>query len=184
MEETAPTINDDGAASAFFTIYAAGLASTVEALKQITGVQPTLENLESMTLNFYEMGRQITATQYLKAVALLQRLSRQFAAFFERYDIWITPTLGCPPLKVGTIDFQSPSASMEDQRIGVFAHTNPMYNISGQPAISLPLHWTAEGLPLGVLFGGKYGDEATLFRLAGQIEQARPWKDRHPSVWG
>ncbi len=184
VEEAAPTLNYEEGASAFITVYAAGLASTVEVLKQITGVQPTLETLESLTLNFYEMGRQVTAAQYLMAVAVLQRLSRQIAAFFERYDIWVTPTLGCPPLKVGTVDFQSPSASMLDQRIAVFAHINPYYNVCGQPAISLPLHWTAEGLPLGVLFGGKYGDEATLFRLAGQIELARPWKDRHPSVWG
>ncbi|MBI4763887.1 MAG: amidase [Deltaproteobacteria bacterium] len=184
VEEAGPAINEEGAATAFFAVYAAGLASTVEVLKQITGVQPTLENMESLTFNFYEMGRQVTAAQYLNAVALLQRLSREFAAFFEKYDLWITPALGCPPLKVGTIDFQSPSASLEDPRIAVFAHTNPYYNISGQPALSLPLHWTAEGLPLGVLFGGKYGDEAMLFRLAGQIEQARPWKDRYPSVWG
>jgi len=140
--------------------------------------------VESLTFNFYEMGRQITAAQYLMAVAALQSLSRQVAAFFENYDILLTPTLGCPPLKIGTIDFQSPSASLLDQQITTFAHINPYYNISGQPAISLPLHWTAEGLPLGVLFGGKYGDEATLFRLAGQIEQARPWKYRHPSIWG
>lgn len=184
VEEAALTLNYAEAASAFITVYAAGHASTVEVLKQITGVEPTLENLESLTFNFYEIGRQVTAAQYLNAVLLLQRLSRQVAAFFERYDILVTPTLGCPPLKVGTIDFQSPSASMLDQRIAIFAHVNPFYNISGQPAISLPIHWTAEELPLGVLFGGKYGDEATLFRLAGQIEQARPWKDPHPSIWG
>ena len=184
VEEAAPTLDYDEAASAFFTVFAAGLAFPIETLKQLTGVQPSLENLESLTLNFYEMGRQITAAQYLMAVATLQRLSRQLATFFETHDIWVTPTLGCPPLKVGTIDFQSPSASMLDQRIATFSHVNPFYNVTGQPAISLPLHWTTEGLPLGVLFGGKYGDEATLFRLAGQIELARPWKDRHPSVWG
>jgi Asp-tRNA(Asn)/Glu-tRNA(Gln) amidotransferase A subunit family amidase len=111
-------------------------------------------------------------------------MSREFAAFFDQYDVFLTPTLGCPPLAVGTIDFQDPSTSMLDPRIAAFAHVNPIYNITGQPAISLPLHWTADGLPLGVLFGAKFGDEATLFRLAGQIEAARPWKDRHPPVWG
>jgi amidase len=171
-------------ASAFISVYAAGLASTIESIRQLTGVQPTLDNLEGLTMNFYEIGRQITGAQYLMAVMTLQRLSRQFAAFFETYDILIAPALGCPPLKVGTIDFQSPSASMLDPRIGMYAHVNPIFNITGQPAISLPLHWTADGLPLGVLFGGRYGDEATLLRLAGQIEQARPWKDRHPPIWG
>ncbi len=99
VEETAPTINDDGAASAFLTVYAAGLASTVEALKQITGVQPTLENLESMTLNFYEMGRQITAAQYLKAVALLQRLSRQICRLLREVRHMDYPDPWMPALK-------------------------------------------------------------------------------------
>jgi amidase len=183
VEEAAPSFNYDEGAAAFITVYAAGLASTIEMVKQLTGVQPNQENLENMTLNFYETGRQITAAQYLAAVATLQRLSRPFAAFFETYDIWLTPALGCPPLKVGTVDFQSPTASLMDEKIMTLVHMNPFYNITGQPAISLPLHWTTEGLPLGVHFGGKYGDEATLFRLAGQIEQARPWKDRHPSIW-
>jgi amidase len=184
VEEALPTLDYNEAASPFLTVYAAGLALTIETLKQLTGVQPGPENVERLTLNFYEMGREITAAQYLMAVSTLQRLSRQFSAFFERYDLWLTPTLGCPPLKVGTIDFQSPTASMSDQRIAMLAHVNPFYNVTGQPAITLPLHWTSEGLPLGVLFGGRYGDEGTLFRLAGQIERARPWKDRHPSVWG
>lgn len=184
MTEASPTIDYDQVSFAFITVYAAGLASIIEALKQITGMQPTTDTVEGLTFNFYEMGRKITAAQYLMAVATLQNLSRQVAAFFENYDLLLTPALGCPPLKVGAIDFQNPSASLLDQQIVTFAHINPYYNISGQPAISLPLHWTAEGLPLGVLFGGKYGDETTLFRLAGQIEQARPWKDLHPAIWG
>ncbi|MBN1662243.1 MAG: amidase [Deltaproteobacteria bacterium] len=186
VEEAAPTIGlgEGDMAAAFISVYAAGLASTIETVKQFTGVQPTLETLEGMTMSFYEIGRQITAAQYLMAVMTLQSLSRQFAAFFETYDVWLTPALGCPPPAVGAIDLQSPSSSLMDRQIMIFTHVNPVYNITGQPAISLPLHWTADELPLGVLFGGRYGDEATLFRLAGQIEQARPWKDRHPPVWG
>lgn len=183
VEEAAPAFDYEEGASAFITVYAAGHTSTIEMVKQLTGVQPSGENMERLSLNLYETGRQITAAQYLMAVATLQRLSRAFAAFFENYDLCLTPALGCPPLKVGAVDFQSPSASLMDERILTLAYINPFYNITGQPAISLPLHWTAGGLPLGVLFGGRYGDEATLFRIAGQIEQARPWKDRHPPVW-
>lgn len=184
VEEAVPTIHYPEAAGAFLTVYAAGSASTIEALKQITGQEPGPDNLEYLTLNFYEMGRNISAAQYLLAMGDLQRLSRQFALFFETYDIWITPTLGCPPLPIGTIDPSDPSATLLDPRIATLAFVNPIYNVSGQPAMSLPLHWTPEGLPLGVLFGAKYGGEALLFRLAGQIEQARPWKDRHPPIWG
>lgn len=182
--EAAPAFNYEQVADAFFSVYAAGHASLIEAIKQITGVPPTPETMESLAFNFYEKGEKVTAAQYLMAVATLQSLSRQIAVFFEDYDISLSPALGCPPLKIGAIDLIGPSASLMDPKITVFAHFNPYFNLSGQPAISLPLHWTAEGLPLGVLFGGKYGDEATLFRIAGQIEQARPWKDRHPAVWG
>jgi amidase len=184
VEEINPSISSDETSTAFLTVYASGHASTIDALKQITGVEPGLENMERLSLNFYEMGREISAAKYLWAVGTLQRLSRKFSAFFKTFDTVLTPALGLPPFKVGTIDVNDPSASMLDLRIAAFAHTNPVYNITGQPAITLPLHWTADGLPLGVLFGGRYGDEATLFRLAGQMEQALPWKDRHPPVWG
>ena len=184
VEEAAPSLESEQAAPAFVTLYAAGLASNLELIRQMTGVAPSPDRVESLTLNLYETGRQVTGAQYLLAVAALQRLSRQFAQFFQEYDVWMTPALGCPPLEVGAIDFESPTASLLDERIAAFTHLNPVYNITGQPAISLPLHWTADGLPLGVLFGAKYGDEATLFRLAGQLEAAQPWKDRHPPVWG
>ncbi|MBN1382798.1 MAG: amidase [Deltaproteobacteria bacterium] len=186
VEEAAPAFGSDEneLGSSFIAVYAAGLASTIEAVKLFTGIEPNLEVLEGLTLNLYEMGRQITAAQYLMAVTVLQKLSRQFAAIFETYDIWLIPALGCPSLKVGTIDFQDPSSTLVNEQIVKFTHLNPIYNISGHPAISLPLHWTAEGLPLGALFGGKYGDEATLFRLAGQIERIQPWRDRHPPIWG
>lgn len=186
VEESMPVLDlgEQDIASAFMTVYAAGLASTIEMVKHLTGVQPSLDLLEGLTMNTYAIGREFTAAQYLIAVETLQRLSRRFAAFFERYDVWVIPAIGCPPLKVGIIDFQSPSSTLLDEKIRTFTHVNPVYNITGQPALSLPLHWTADGLPLGVLFGGRYGDEATLFRLAGQIEAAKPWKDRRPPVWG
>jgi amidase len=184
IEEGAPPFDYDILSSAFVSIWAAGLASTIEMVKRLTGVEPSLEHLEGLTLNLYETGKSITAAQYLIDIATLQAQARQFAQFFETHDIWVTPALGCPPLKVGTVDLQSPSASMLDQSILTLVHFNPLFNYTGNPALSLPLYWTAEGLPLGVHFGGKYGDEATLFRLAGQIEQACPWKDRHPAIWG
>jgi amidase len=94
------------------------------------------------------------------------------------------PTVGQPPLKIGTIDFMNPGTTLLDEKIVNSAVACPVYNINGQLAISLPLHWNSEGLPIGVMFGGRYGDEATLLQLAGQLEQAKPWINRKPPVWG
>jgi Asp-tRNA(Asn)/Glu-tRNA(Gln) amidotransferase A subunit family amidase len=97
--------------------------------------------------------------------------------------LFLTPTLGQPPLKIGAIDFMSPSTQLLDEKLVGFAVACPVYNITGQPAISLPLAWNSEGLPIGVMFGARYGDEATLYQLAGQLEQAEPWIGRKPPIW-
>jgi len=159
------------------------VALSIEATRMLTGAEPTPDKFETFTWNLYERGRQITAPQYLIAQALLQQAARQFAAFFESHDLFLTPTLGQPPLRIGTIDFMSPATTLLDEKIAGFAIPCPVYNITGQPAISLPLHWNREGLPIGTMFGGRYGDEATLIQIAGQLEQAQPWIGRKPPVW-
>src|SRR5208282_709371 len=110
-----------------------------------TGAEPTPEKFETFTWNLYQQGRQISASQYLIAQVLLQRASRQFAAFSESHDVLLTPTLGQPPLKIGTIDFMSPGTTLLDEKITNFAVACPVYNVTGQPAISLPLYWNREG---------------------------------------
>ncbi|HSR56834.1 MAG TPA: amidase family protein [Candidatus Binataceae bacterium] len=182
--EDQPALGFAEIAPHFFAVYGAGLAANIELVQSLTGRAPGRDVLESMTLNMYELGRQVSGARYLNAVSALQHTSRQFAAFFENYDIWLTPTLGCPPLKVGQVDLTSPAATLMDPAIARLAHVCPVYNITGQPAISLPLHWTADGLPIGVMFGARFGDEGTLFQLAGQIEHAQPWSGRKPPVWG
>lgn len=183
VEEAAPALEFAEVAPAFLTVYAAGLASEIEQVRLLTGREPTHDLLESMTWNLYETGKQVSAAQYLIAITTLQRLSRRIAAFFEIHDVWLTPTLGMPPLEVGAVDFTSPAATIMNSTIARFAHLNPLYNITGQPAISLPLHWNREGLPIGVLFGARFGDEATLFQLAGELEKARPWINKKPPIW-
>ncbi len=183
VEEDAPAIEFSDVAPSFIAVYGAGLASDIEMVWKLTGVAPSLAVLEAMTLNMYEAGKKVTGAQYLLAQTELQNLSRRFAAFFNKYDVWLTPTLGCPPLKVGPIDFNHPGATLMDSEIVRMAHLNPVYNISGQPAITLPLYASSAGLPIGILFGGRYADETTLFQLAGQLEQALPWKDRKPPIW-
>lgn len=162
----------------FLTLYGTGLVRNIDAAAKATGREPQPGNFEAMTWNFYDRGRKVTGGQYLAAVGHLQRVSRAFAAFFENYDIWLTPTLGVLPLPVGLIDFNDPNAKFADPRIAGFALYNSTYNFSGQPAITLPLWQSKDGLPIGMLFGTRYAGEATLLQLAGQLEEAQPWVHR------
>jgi amidase len=183
VEEAAPQLNYQMISQLFETIYSAGVALQIEAARMLSGAEPTPDKFETFTWNLYERGRQVSASQYLIAQILLQQASRQFAALFDKYDLMLTSTLGQPPLKIGTIDFMNPATKLLDQTFIDFAVACPIYNITGQPAISLPLHWSRDGLPIGVMFGARYGDEATLIQLAGQLEQAQPWIGRKPPVW-
>ena len=183
VEEAAPQLNYQMLAQFFATVYAAGVALSIEGAKLLSGGEPTPEKFETFTWNMYQQGMQVSASQYLIAQVMLQQASRQFAALFESHDLFLTPTLGQPPLRIGAIDFMSPRTTLLDQTFTDFAIACPVYNISGQPAISLPLHWNREGIPIGVMFGARYGDEATLIQIAGQLEQARPWISRKPPLW-
>ena len=112
----------------------------------------------------------------------LAAAARAIAPFFERYDAWVTPRLARPPDALGILN-QSQGGAVEYWRFDcAFNPWNPIANVTGQPAVSLPLSWTADGLPIGSLIFGRFGDEATLLRLAGQLEAARPWADRWPPV--
>jgi len=184
VSEDAPRIELMELMPDFTVVWTTTIAYSIESAKRLIGREPEREQLESLTWNLYELGKGITAAQYLVAINGLQRFSHGFARFFEKYDLWMTPTLGRPPVKLGEIDLASPNANMFNPIIAEFAHLNPLYNVTGQPAITLPLHWNRDGLPIGVSFGARFGDEATLFRIAAQLEQAAPWKDRRPAVWG
>jgi amidase len=114
----------------------------------------------------------------------LQRLVREVAAFFEEVDAYLTPVTATPPPRIGHIDPLNPDpAELNQRQADSFPFTAP-FNMTGQPAMSVPLAWTSDGLPLGMQFAARYGDEATLFRLAAQLEEARPWRRRRPPIWG
>ncbi len=129
------------------------------------------------------MGRQITAGDYLLAIEDLQRYSRRLAAFLTDVDVFLSPTLSAPPLPLGEMT-STPDDPLRALRTGgqTVAYSAVIANFSGNPAMSVPLWWNGEGLPIGVHFLGRFGDEATLFRLASQLESARPWTGRLPPV--
>jgi len=183
VEEAAPSIDYGMLTGAFLTVFTSAHAMVIDGFAMMHGRIPTEKDFEGMTWGFYQQGKQIPATQYLISMAMLQIASRQIGRFHETYDCWVTATLGAPPIMIGTIDINEPDPMKGLQPVIEYVPFTPMQNATGQPAISLPLHWSADGLPVGVMFTGRFGDEATLLRLAGQLEQACPWRDRRPPIW-
>ena len=116
----------------------------------------------------------------MTAVGYLQMMSRGVAHFFEQADVWLTPATAEPPLPIGSFDAPPGDPLAPIMRAITFVPFTPIANATGQPAMSVPLYWNAEGLPIGAHFVGRFGDEATLFRLAAQLEAARPWAGRRP----
>lgn len=180
--EDAPKLDGQAFVEAFMTVWAAGCAAGMEGSAKITGQPLREDSFEPLTWSFYQIGRELRASAYALAQAQLQSLAREVGRFMVQYDAMLTPTLGHPPPPLGW--FSSPPVPLPEveQRLAAFVPFTPMANVTGQPAMSVPLDWNNEGLPIGVHFMGRYGEEDTLFRLAAQLEAARPWQQRVPPV--
>jgi amidase len=139
-------------------------------------------DMEPLSWALVELGRSISGDQYLVSVQELQRLSRQIADYFEGIDVLLTPTLGEPPAPLGTFDSPPGEPLTGLFRAAAYVPFTPPFNVTGQPGVSLPLHWNESGLPIGVQFVGRFGAEETLLSLAGQLEEAAPWAHRRPPV--
>ena len=184
VEEAAPQFDAEVMIGPMVLIWAVGNLEDANDAERILGRPLELGELEDTTWELVEHGKRFSALDVFKAVGELSAAARSIAPFFEKYDAWLTPTLARPPEKLDVLN-RSQGGSAEawwrfDCEFNAF---NPMANITGQPAMSVPLHWTPSGLPVGSLITGRYGDEAALFRLAAQLEQARPWADRVPPVF-
>jgi amidase len=147
-----------------------------------TGQTPDPARFEPLTWVLYEMGERRSAAAYLTAVQDLQRVSRDVARFFGDWDVWLTPTLAEPPLPLGSFDPTPDDPIRGLRQSAAFVPFTPLINATGQPAMSTPLAWNAEGLPIGTHWVARFGDEATLFRLAAQLESAGPWSARRPPL--
>jgi amidase len=180
--EAAPTVDGEAVLQAFSTVFLAGHAATLDGLARVTGRTPAPDQFEPLTWAMVEAGRQISASAYLLALHTFQAAARDVARFFLDYDVWLTPTLNEPPVPLGTFDPPPENPLLALVRAGAFISFTPICNVTGQPAMSVPLFWNGDGLPIGTHFVGRFGDEATLFRLAAQLEEARPWADRRPPV--
>jgi amidase len=139
------------------------------------------DDLLPLTRYLRSRGSKVSAGELVYAQAYLQAVMRPALAVLAGYDAFLSPTLASPPVLVGYFDEVEPAENFERQKR--FTPYTALYNISGQPSVNLPLYWNAEGLPIGVMLAASIGGEATLISLSAQVEAARPWRDKHPSIW-
>jgi amidase/6-aminohexanoate-cyclic-dimer hydrolase len=181
VEERAPRLAADPAA-VMATIVAANTALSVRLMEQRFGRAMTDRDFEILTLASAHNAEKATATDYVAAQLGAFQISRALADFFETCDVFLCPTLCSPPLRIGELDTMAQDLSHIAPILRRYMPATAMFNMSGQPAMSVPLAWNAAGLPLGMMFSARLGEEATLLRLAAQLEQERPWKGKLPPV--
>jgi len=160
--------------------FAAGMARLIETV----GREPEDDELEPLTWASLKAGRRQTGADVMRSLQETRMLNRRTLAAFEDIDVYLSPVLGAPVPQIGFIDPVRLEPREVNRRQGRAFPFTPPFNFSGQPSMSLPLEQDASGLPIGLMFTAKYADEATLFRLAAQLEKEAPWKDRRPKVWG
>jgi amidase len=182
VEEAAPAVPSATFESAFADVWCSHLASAVDYLSRTTGQTPGPDNLEPLTLAYCERGKTVSAARYIQSKIVLGRISRDVARFHQQYDVWLTPTLGEPPWKLGRFDPDRIDLAVVMAEFGAYVPFTPLQNVTGQPAINLPLYWNDVGLPIGVHFVGAFGDELTLLQLATQLEHAAPWAEQYKTI--
>lgn len=197
VEIAAPKFNYDDVLVAFMIVIAADTAANIKVLANAMKRKADYAELETATAVLCEVGDHFSAKDFVWASHVLDMAGRMFAEFFTRYDILLTPTMPAAPPKIG--EFKP--AKWEKNLLEFLRHVpygpllrkltkevarknfaftpfTPLFNITGQPAMSVPLYWDRQGLPIGIHFAGRYADEATLFQLARQLEQAQPWDQK------
>lgn len=203
VEEAAPEFDGEQMAYDFFTMLTGEVYSDLIQVAQAVGHKLNRQEFEPTTWALYLLGKAIKSGDYSLAVRNLQTQTRRIGQFFEKYDVLVTPTLSQPPFKIGELQ----PSEIEMRLLKVIGRLRagwllvalgltkplaakafdfipypPVFNVTGQPAMSVPLYWNEANLPVGVQFVGRFAEDATLFRLAGQLEQARPWRDKLPPL--
>jgi Asp-tRNA(Asn)/Glu-tRNA(Gln) amidotransferase A subunit family amidase len=182
VEEAAPKLDAGALSKAGADVVCASLAAELMAREAATGQKPSPELVEPLTFAMYETGSKLTATDYMRATIAAQAAAVTVAEFMTDYDLMLSPVLGAPPPKLGVLSLSPTDMAAFIELLGRYAPFSMLQNQTGQPSISVPFAFSRDGLPLGVMFSSRYGEEAMLFRLAGQLEQERPWAHRRPSL--
>ena len=167
---------------AFLPIVNVSVARALDDAEAPLGRPVTDKDVEPVTWAMAQQGRNINSVAYSRAIAMVHQIGFIMAKFQQTYDVIINPTLGKPPSPLGVLSLSPKDMKTFTKEITEFSPFTSIYNVTGQPSMSAPLHWTPDGLPVGVMFSARFGDEATLFRLAAQLEKARPWAERRPKI--
>ncbi|HSW14717.1 MAG TPA: amidase [Solimonas sp.] len=201
VEEAEPEVDGMQLARCFITMYMGNVAASVAEIMAETGCSES--SFEDDTRAFAQAGRSLDAGEYVRRRRLWNDFARALGRYFQTYDLYLTPTLATPPVRIG--ELEQPAWMQAGQKLilglragGLLQKAGlveqiamenlsrvpftQLSNLTGTPSMSLPLHWSREGLPLGTQFFAPYGGEARLFQLATQLEQARPWFDRMPKL--
>lgn len=179
VEEAAPDYDAAILNAAFWLVMCANTWTNIQV--RANGRTPGEGDLEPVTRLYAERGRMVSGEQYIRATQAFHRAGRQLGAFFERHDILLSTTIARTHLPLGTVRMDGGAEPFEKAVAPMTAFTT-VCNATGVPAMSVPLESTADGLPIGMHFVARYGTEETLFALAAQLEQARPWRNRMPSL--
>lgn len=203
MVEAAPQIDGKAFAKAYLTMLCGEFRADIQEAEVLLGRKATIRDYEANTWALGLLGKALSAGDFTRATRQLQRTSRQIGRFIQGYDLLLTPTLALPPVVTGSLMTEGVESMAVNLLGGLnaggllkalrfidtaaeqaydFCPYTTLFNATGQPAMSVPLVWSQAGLPIGMHFVGHHGGEATLFRLAAQLEEARPWFDRRPPV--
>jgi Asp-tRNA(Asn)/Glu-tRNA(Gln) amidotransferase A subunit family amidase len=180
VEEARPPGDATELGNALWTLVATGVAATLERRAADLGRALREEDVEAVTWRALRHGRALTALRHAEALRTIHAQGRRMAGFHDSFDILLSPTLAQAPVPLGPQRMSNPDAAEYGAALARFSPFTSLMNISGQPSMSVPLYWTADNVPVGVMCSAAFGREDLLLRLACQLEQAQPWFDRVP----
>jgi Asp-tRNA(Asn)/Glu-tRNA(Gln) amidotransferase A subunit family amidase len=177
VEEASPQYDAAALDAAFWRIMSANTWTNIHL--RAAGRVPGSGDLEPVTRLTAERGRAVTADEYIRSVQTFHRTGRQLGVFFEKHDVLLSTTIARTHLPLGTVRMDGTLEAF-DQQVAPMTAFTAVCNATGVPAMSVPIEWTDDGLPIGMHFVARYGAEETLYSLAAQLEHARPWRNRRP----
>lgn len=182
VEEAQLPIDNAVMRGAFVTVLGVSLARVLDDAASTLGRAVTDQDIEPVTWATMQAGMKTNGVVYSRAIATLHQIGLAMARFQRNYDVILSPTLAKPPVTLGLLSLSQENIPTWVKEVTEFSPYTALYNVTGQPSMSVPLYWTPDGLPIGVMFSARFGEDAMLFRLAAQLEKARPWAGLRPRL--